>query len=135
MEALREALKSAKVKPELANKAVSELETFILAKTKESSNSSYMEKIFPIEKENLGIRAEILILSENMKLGFQATEKQIQAVERHVLALEKSIDKRFEGVDKRIDFQTKLLWLVIAILVTGAGSFISFLVKNWQNGG
>ncbi|MCP5493908.1 MAG: hypothetical protein H7A23_05080 [Leptospiraceae bacterium] len=118
------------------------MEIFIVAKTKESSSTSYMEKIFPIEKDNIGIRAEILVLSENMKIGFQAVEKQIQAVEkqvqaveRHVLALEKTMDKRFEAVEKRIDFQTKLLWLVIAILVTSAGSFISFLVKNWQIGG
>ncbi|MCB1191354.1 MAG: hypothetical protein KDK90_12995 [Leptospiraceae bacterium] len=121
---------------------VKELEIFIVAKTKESSSTSYMEKIFPIEKDNIGIQAEILVLSENMKIGFQAVEKQIQAVEkqvqaveRHVLALEKTMDKRFEAVEKRIDFQTKLLWLVIAILVTSAGSFISFLVKNWQIGG
>ena len=165
---------------------MNELEIFIVAKTKESSNTTYMEKIFPIEKENIGIRAEILIHSEDMKLGFQAierhiqtlektmegrfellekhiqalertmdkrfeavekqiqtVEKQIQSNEKHIQTLERTMDKRFEAVekqiqtvekqiqsvDKRVDFQSKLLWLIIAILVTSVGSFIGYVLK------
>ena len=39
---------------------MNELEIFIVAKTKESSNTTYMEKIFPIEKENIGIHYRVI---------------------------------------------------------------------------
>ena len=133
---LYEALKESGVSKETAKNATEAIERFVNHKNSQYRSEFYSEKIVPLEKEDIGIRAEIKILVETMKVGFESVDKQFETVnkrfegiEKQIQASERNMDKRFEAVDKRIDLLTKLFWLITALMVSGFGTIITILMK------
>ena len=133
---LYEALTEAKISPEKSRAASQAVENWVRDFITAHEQGFELEKIIPLEKENTGIRSEIKILSETMKVGFQSLEKttnvRFDAVEKSTNArfdaLEKSTNARFDALEKSLDFQQRILWVVIALNVTLAGAVLKTIL-------
>ena len=110
MKELMTALIEAKVDPEKAEKALTSIENAISSRIEVAKMESYTEKIVPVEMETSGIRSEIRLLAEQMKLGFEKMheemnlrfEKMDQKMDFIRESLEKQINSTKENVEKQI---------------------------------
>ena len=64
---------------------------------------SYTEKIVPVEMETSGIRSEVRLLAEQMKLGFEKMDQKMDFIR--------------ENLEKQISFQQKLLWGILGVVI------------------
>ncbi|MCP5512708.1 MAG: hypothetical protein H7A24_12560 [Leptospiraceae bacterium] len=106
MKELMTALIEAKVDPEKAEKALTSIENAISSRIEVAKMESYTEKIVPIEMETSGIRSEIRLLAEQMKLGF---EKMHEEMNLRFEKMDQKMDFIRESLEKRIDATEKLI--------------------------
>ena len=75
---------------------------------------SYTEKIVPVEMETSGIRSEVRLLAEQMKLGF---EKMHEEMDLRFQKMDQKMDFIRENLEKQISFQQKLLWGILGVVI------------------
>ena len=122
------ALIEAKVEPEKAEKALTSIENAISSRIEVAKMESYSEKIVPVEMETSGIRSEIRLLAEQMKLGFEkmdqkmdfvreGLEKRIDATEKMIIFTRENLEIQIRSVEKHLAFQQKLLWGILGVVI------------------
>ena len=83
---------------------------------------SYTEKIVPVEMETSGIRSEIRLLAEQMKLGFEKMDQKMDFIRENLeqqIKSEKEINQqRFLAMENHFKFHEKLLYTIIGLMVT-----------------
>ena len=62
------------------------------------------------EKDRSGVRSDIAILAENMKLGFERTDQRFEA-------LQIQMDRRFDGVDKRFSMMFVFMNIGMSLII------------------
>ena len=134
------ALIEAKVEPEKAEKALTSIENAISSRIEVAKMESYSEKIVPVEMETSGIRSEIRLLAEQMKLGFskmdqkmdfvrEGLEKRIDATEKMIIFTRENLEiqiranqetnqQKFLALENHLRFHEKLLYTIIGLMVT-----------------
>ena len=128
MKELMTALIEAKVEPEKAEKALTSIENAISSRIEVAKMESYTEKIVPVEMETSGIRSEIRLLAEQMKLGFEkmdqkmdfvreGLEKRIDATEKMIIFTRENLELQIRSVEKHLAFQQKLLWGILGVVI------------------
>ena len=140
MKELMTALIEAKVDPEKAEKALTSIENAISSRIEVAKMESYTEKIVPVEMETSGIRSEIRLLAEQMKLGFEkmdqkmdfvreGLEKRIDATEKMIIFTRENLEiqiranqetnqQKFLALENHLRFHEKLLYTIIGLMVT-----------------
>jgi len=94
-----------------------------------------MKHIIPIEKENIGIRAEMKYLCEKMDRGFAETSRTFQMMnekmergfsetDKRILLMNEQMNKRFAYMER---LQLSMLGCLIALLV----KFLFFTGSDW----
>ena len=133
------ALIEAKVDPEKAEKALTSIENAISSRIEVAKMESYTEKIVPVEMETSGIRSEIRLLAEQMKLGFEkmheemnlrfekmdqkmdfvreGLEKRIDATEKMIIFTRENLEIQIRSIEKHLAFQQKLLWGIFGVVI------------------
>ena len=101
MKELMTALIEAKVDPEKAEKALTSIENAISSRIEVAKMESYTEKIVPVEMETSGIRSEIRLLAEQMKLGFENMHEEMNL---RFGKMHEEMNLRFEKMDQKMDF-------------------------------
>ena len=114
MKELMTALIEAKVDPEKAEKALTSIENAISSRIEVAKMESYTEKIVPVEMETSGIRSEVRLLAEQMKLGF---EKMHEEMDLRFQKMDQKMDFIRENLEKQISFQQKLLWGILGVVI------------------
>ena len=122
MKELMTALIEAKVEPEKAEKALTSIENAISSRIEVAKMESYTEKIVPVEMETSGIRSEIRLLAEQMKLGFEKMDQKMDFIRENLeqqIQSEKEINQqRFLAMENHFKFHEKLLYTIIGLMVT-----------------
>ena len=116
-----------------AETALTELREWVLLEFRERELKNMKEEILPLKTDVIGVRAEIKILAEQMKTGFEKMdkkmdlvrenlEKQIQSnkesLEKQIQANEKLILATKDNLEKQIKFGQSILWIVLGVVVT-----------------
>ncbi|MCB1145056.1 MAG: hypothetical protein KDK54_22620 [Leptospiraceae bacterium] len=110
MKELMTALIEAKVDPEKAEKALTSIENAISSRIEVAKMESYTEKIVPVEMESSGIRSEIRLLAEQMKLGFEKMDQKMDFIREN-------LEIQIRSVEKHMAFQQKLLWGILGVVI------------------
>ncbi|MCB1144829.1 MAG: hypothetical protein KDK54_21455, partial [Leptospiraceae bacterium] len=84
-------------------KALTSIENAISSRIEVAKMESYTEKIVPVEMETSGIRSEVRLLAEQMKLGFEKMDQKMDFIR--------------ENLEKQISFQQKLLWGILGVVI------------------
>ena len=116
------ALIEAKVEPEKAEKALTSIENAISSRIEVAKMESYTEKIVPVEMETSGIRSEIRLLAEQMKLGFEKMDQKMDFIrenlELQIRANQETNQQKFLALENHLRFHEKLLYTIIGLMVT-----------------
>ena len=122
MKELMTALIEAKVEPEKAEKALTSIENAISSRIEVAKMESYTEKIVPVEMETSGIRSEIRLLAEQMKLGFEKMDQKMDFIrenlELQIRANQETNQQKFLALENHLRFHEKLLYTIIGLMVT-----------------
>ena len=122
MKELMTALIEAKVDPEKAEKALTSIENAISSRIEVAKMESYTEKIVPVEMETSGIRSEIRLLAEQMKLGFEKMDQKMDFIrenlELQIRANQETNQQKFLALENHLRFHEKLLYTIIGLMVT-----------------
>ena len=122
MKELMTALIEAKVSPEKAEKALTSIENAISSRIEVAKMESYTEKIVPVEMETSGIRSEIRLLAEQMKLGFEKMDQKMDFIrenlELQIRANQETNQQKFLALENHLRFHEKLLYTIIGLMVT-----------------
>ncbi|MCC6274716.1 MAG: hypothetical protein IT569_02560 [Leptospiraceae bacterium] len=111
---LYEALLEINIQKSSAQKVAEAIEKFLVDKSENIRQNLIVEEFRPIEKENIGIRAELKFIGEKMEFGFAETDKRINMVIDQMKSGFAETDKRinmvidqmksgFAETDKRIN--------------------------------
>ena len=126
------ALIEAKVEPEKAEKALTSIENAISSRIEVAKMESYTEKIVPVEMETSGIRSEIRLLAEQMKLGFEKMHEEMnlrfekmdqkmdfirESLEKQITSTKENLELQIRYVEKHMAFQQKLLWGILGVVI------------------
>ena len=132
MKELMTALIEAKVDPEKAEKALTSIENAISSRIEVAKMESYTEKIVPVEMETSGIRSEIRLLAEQMKLGFEKMHEEMnlrfekmdqkmdfirESLEKQITSTKENLELQIRSVEKHMAFQQKLLWGILGVVI------------------
>ena len=121
MKELMTALIEAKVDPEKAEKALTSIENAISSRIEVAKMESYTEKIVPIEMETSGIRSEIRLLAEQMKLGFEKMHEEMnlrfEKMDQKMDFIRENLELQIRSVEKHMAFQQKLLWGILGVVI------------------
>ncbi|MCB1143992.1 MAG: hypothetical protein KDK54_17210 [Leptospiraceae bacterium] len=85
----------------IAEKALTSIENAISSRIEVAKMESYTEKIVPVEMETSGIRSEVRLLAEQMKLGFEKMHEQMNL---RFEKIHEEMDLRFQKMDQKMDF-------------------------------
>ncbi|MCP5512173.1 MAG: hypothetical protein H7A24_09850 [Leptospiraceae bacterium] len=121
MKELMTALIEAKVDPEKAEKALTSIENAISSRIEVAKMESYTEKIVPVEMETSGIRSEIRLLAEQMKLGFEKMHEEMnlrfEKMDQKMDFIRENLELQIRSVEKHMAFQQKLLWGILGVVI------------------
>ena len=121
MKELMTALIEAKVDPEKAEKALTSIENAISSRIEVAKMESYTEKIVPVEMETSGIRSEIRLLAEQMKLGFEKMHEEMnlrfEKMDQKMDFIRENLELQIRSVEKHLAFQQKLLWGILGVVI------------------
>ena len=121
MKELMKALIEAKVEPEKAEKALTSIENAISSRIEVAKMESYTEKIVPVEMETSGIRSEIRLLAEQMKLGFEKMHEEMnlrfEKMDQKMDFIRENLELQIRSVEKHMAFQQKLLWGILGVVI------------------
>ena len=121
MKELMTALIEAKVDPEKAEKALTSIENAIISRIEVAKMESYTEKIVPVEMESSGIRSEIRLLAEQMKLGFEKMHEEMnlrfEKMDQKMDFIRENLELQIRSVEKHMAFQQKLLWGILGVVI------------------
>ncbi len=99
-----DALVEANISEGSARKVTLAIEKNIIDNSSKLRQKLLMEKIIPIEKENIGIRAEIKFLGEKMEYGFSETEKRMQMINDQMKFGFAETEKRMQMINDQMKF-------------------------------
>jgi hypothetical protein len=107
MKELMTALLEANIKPETAEKALTSIEKAISFSIKEAKMEFSSEKIVPLEKDQSGIRAEIRMLSDSMKLGFQRSDEKFEKMQSEMNLHFQKMNEKMDFIRENLELQIK----------------------------